>query len=48
MEQWSFPPRYDANYLPPPDSRYWFAERETMPAADRERHILERLKQVTR
>ncbi len=48
MEQWSFPPRYDADYLPPADSRYWFRARETMPAAERERHIVERLKQVTR
>ncbi len=48
MEQWSFPPRYDADYLPPAGSRYWFPERETMPAGERERYILERLKQVTR
>ncbi len=48
MEQWSFPPRFDADYLPPADARYWFPERETMPAADRERAILERLRQVTR
>src|SRR5512133_2785159 len=48
MEQWSFPPRYDADYLPPAGSRYWFRERETMDPAERERHILERLKQVTR
>ena len=48
MEQWSFPPRFDAEYLPPAASRYWFPVRETMPAGDRERAILERLKQVTR
>lgn len=48
MEQWSFPPRFDAGYLPPAGSRYWFPVRETMPAADRERAILERLQQVTR
>ncbi len=48
MEQWSFPPRYDADYLPPAASRYWFPQRETMPAAERERAILERLKEVTR
>jgi phenylacetate-coenzyme A ligase PaaK-like adenylate-forming protein len=47
MESWSFPPRYDADYLPPTGSRYWFPRRETMPAGDRERAILERLKQVT-
>lgn len=48
MEFWSFPPRYDSGYLPPANSRYWFPMRETMPAADRERAILERLKEVTR
>jgi len=48
MESWSFPPRYDPGYLPPAGSRYWFPVRETMPAADRERAILERLKEVTR
>ncbi|HEY1329714.1 MAG TPA: phenylacetate--CoA ligase family protein [Casimicrobiaceae bacterium] len=48
MEQWSFPPRYDADYLPAADSRYWFPRRETMPPAERERAILERLKEVTR
>jgi phenylacetate-CoA ligase len=48
MEQWTFPPRYDADYLPPADAGYWFPHRETMPAAERERAILERLKEVTR
>jgi phenylacetate-CoA ligase len=46
MEQWSWPPAYDDAYLPDPDSRYWFARRETMPAGDREAAILERLQQV--
>jgi phenylacetate-CoA ligase len=48
MEQWSFPPAYDDSYLPPHDSRYWFAVRETMPAGERERAIVERLQQVCR
>jgi phenylacetate-coenzyme A ligase PaaK-like adenylate-forming protein len=48
MESWSFPPRYDPGYFPPAGSRYWFPKRETMPAAEREQAILERLKQVTR
>jgi phenylacetate-CoA ligase len=48
LEQWSFFPRYDAGYLPPRDARYWFPVRETMPAAERERAILERLKLVVR
>lgn len=48
MEQWSFPPKFDPTYLPPAGSRYWFPKRETMPAADRDKAILERLKVVTR
>ena len=48
MEDWSFPPRYDGDYVPPADSRYWFPQRETMPASDRERRIVLRLQQVTR
>lgn len=48
MECWEFPPRYDDNYTPPADSRYWFPHRETMPAGDRERAILGRLQEVCR
>jgi phenylacetate-CoA ligase len=48
MESWSFPPAYDAQYLPDPASRYWFPRRETMPAAEREQAILARLQEVTR
>jgi phenylacetate-CoA ligase len=48
VEAWSFPPDYDERYLPPADSRYWFPRRETMPAGERERAILERLKHVCR
>jgi phenylacetate-CoA ligase len=48
MEQWTFPPRFDDAYLPPAGSRYWFPVRETMPAADRERAIVERLRVVCR
>jgi phenylacetate-CoA ligase len=48
MEDWFFPPRFDAQYLPPAGSRYWFPQRETMPAGDREQAILERLRHVTR
>jgi hypothetical protein len=48
MEEWRFPPRYDAEYLPSPGARYWFPVRETMPPGDRERAIVERLKEVTR
>src|SRR3982751_1690811 len=48
MEEWTFPPRFDPTYFPPAGSRYWYPVRETMPAADRERAILERLKVLTR
>ncbi|GAC1594172.1 MAG: phenylacetate--CoA ligase [Candidatus Velthaea sp.] len=48
MESWSYPPAYDDAYVPPPDSRYWFPERETMPAGERERAILARLQVVCR
>jgi phenylacetate-CoA ligase len=48
MEQWSFPPRFDAAYAPPPASRYWFPQRETMPAGERDRAIVERLRELTR
>lgn len=48
MECWSFPPSYDENYFPARTSRYWFRERETMPALDRERLILDRLQTVCR
>jgi phenylacetate-CoA ligase len=48
MEQWTFPPRFDARYFPPAGSRYWFSQRETMPPGDRDKAILGRLKEVTR
>ncbi|MBI2314136.1 MAG: AMP-binding protein [Betaproteobacteria bacterium] len=48
MEFWSYPPRYDSAYRPDPGARYWFPKRETMPAGDREKAILERLRQVCR
>lgn len=48
MENWSFPPRYDASYKPEAGSRYWFPKRETMPAGDRDRAIVERLQIICR
>ncbi len=48
MEAWSFPPSYDPAYFPAAESRYWFPRRETMPAAEREVAILERLQDVCR
>ena len=47
MEYWTFPADYDPHYRPDPESRYWFPSRETMPAAEREPAILQRLQQVT-
>lgn len=46
MESWSWPPRYDPSYRPEASSRCWFPRRETMPAGERDRAILERLRQV--
>ena len=46
MESWSFPPVYDESYLPAREERYWFPRRETMPAGERERAILERLQTI--
>ena len=48
MESWSFPPKYDPTYLPQPSSRYWFPKRETMDPGEREKAILDRLKEITR
>ncbi len=48
MEQWSYPPRFDAGYLPPANQRYWFPKRETMPQGERDAAILRRLQEVTR
>src|SRR5215475_14015450 len=46
MEFWSFPPLYDDSYFPNSENRFWFKHRETMPAAAREKAIVERLRQV--
>jgi phenylacetate-CoA ligase len=43
----SFLPQYDFGYLPPAGSRCWLPMRETMPARDRERAVLERRKDVS-
>lgn len=48
MEQWQFPPRYDAAYFPPPESRYWFPHRETMDPQERDAAIVARLREVMR
>ncbi len=46
MENWSFPPAYDETYFPESGSRYWFPKRETMHPTERERAILDRLREV--
>ena len=46
MEHWSFPPAYDAGYLPAPDARYWFPERECMNPGARDAAIVVRLREV--
>ncbi|WP_435104035.1 phenylacetate--CoA ligase family protein [Arhodomonas sp. AD133] len=48
MEQWQFPPRYDAHYFPAPGERYWFPERETMAPGQRDEAIVARLREVMR
>jgi phenylacetate-CoA ligase len=48
MESWSFPPSYDPSYFPSAESRYWFPRRETMPAGEREKAILDRLRRICR
>ncbi|TCK20818.1 phenylacetate--CoA ligase family protein [Pseudonocardia endophytica] len=46
MEEWHWPAGYDQEYLPDPDSPYWFPNRETMDPEERDAAILERLPQV--
>lgn len=46
MEYWSWPPRYDDQYAPSPESAYWFEGRETMRPEDREAAIVARIRQV--
>ena len=49
MEHWTFPPRFDADYLPPADSRATgFRGARRCPRASATRAILERLQQLTR
>lgn len=48
MESWSWPPSYDEPYRPSLGQAYWFPRRETMPPAEREAAILERIREVMR
>ena len=46
MEEWQFPSSYDQDYLPDPDSPYWFPHRETMDPQERDAAVLVRLREV--
>jgi phenylacetate-CoA ligase len=46
LESWSWPPRYDADYRPPPDQPHWFPVRETMDPEQRDEAILVRIQQL--
>lgn len=46
MEFWSWPPRYDNGYRPADNSRYWFPVRETMDPGERDKAIVQRLREV--
>ncbi|MBC51826.1 MAG: phenylacetate--CoA ligase, partial [Chloroflexi bacterium] len=39
-----WPPRYSENFTPNLDQEYWSPELETMPPAERDKHILAKLK----
>lgn len=43
MEEWVWPPSYDAGYRPPTDQEHWFPERETMDPQVRDALVLERI-----
>ena len=44
MTQPSWPPKYDATYVPRDDDEHWDARLETMPPVQRDSVILERLR----
>jgi phenylacetate-CoA ligase len=44
----AWPPVYDDEYLPAPDQRYWFPERETMAPGERDAFVLARLRATVR
>lgn len=48
MEEWSFPAKYDNDYLPDPGSPYWFRTRETMDPEQRAEATLVRVREVMR
>jgi phenylacetate-CoA ligase len=48
VEYWSWPPRFGEDYRPPEGDAHWFPNRETMPSAERDAAILERIREVMR
>ena len=48
MEFWTWPPRFAEDYEPSAGQAHWFPKRETMPPAEREAAILERIREVMR
>lgn len=46
VEQWRWPPVFDDTTVPPVDQPYWFPRRETMPPAERDAAILDRIQQL--
>ena len=48
MEFWSWPPSFAEDYRPPGGQAHWFPKRETMPSAERDAAILERIREVMR
>jgi phenylacetate-CoA ligase len=48
VEFWSWPPRFAEDYRPPAGQAHWFPKRETMPTAERDAAILERIREVMR
>ncbi len=46
MEHWSFPARYDEDYLPDAGACYWFPRRETQDPGEREAAVVARLREV--
>ena len=43
-----WPPQYPDDFTPSPDQEYWSPELETMPPAERDRHVLEKLRHQVR
>jgi phenylacetate-CoA ligase len=46
MEQWTWPPRYDDDYLPPQGQAHWFPLRETMSPDQRDELVVARIREI--